>query len=145
MTYVTGGATAPSGALSMDGFALTNLGEGPASSSAARLADLANMAQAGFAVAASTESVTLSGLSATIDGVSLSSGNVVLLTGQSTASENGPWVVASGAWSRPTWYDTGASIEQILVTVSGGTANGPATWSLWTVGPVTGTPLPPRG
>ena len=137
MTYVTGGATAPSGALSMDGFALTNLGEGPASSSAARLADLANMAQAGFAVAASTESVTLSGLSATIDGVSLSSGNVVLLTGQSTASENGPWVVASGAWSRPTWYDTGASIEQILVTVSGGTANGPATWSLWTVGPVT--------
>ena len=34
--------------------------------------------------------MTLSGLSATIDGVSLSSGNVVLLTGESTASENGP-------------------------------------------------------
>ena len=54
MTYVTGGATASSGALSMDGFALNDLGEGPASSSAARLADLAKMAQAGFAVAAST-------------------------------------------------------------------------------------------
>lgn len=47
--------------------------------------------------------VTLSGAQ-TIGGVSLSAGQLVLLTAQSSASQNGPWVVASGSWTRPTWF-----------------------------------------
>lgn len=45
----------------------------------------------------------------TIDGYTLIAGDIVLLTAQSTPSQNGPWVAASGAWARPTWW-AGASV-----------------------------------
>lgn len=48
---------------------------------------------------ATTENITLSGTQ-TIDGVSLSAGDRVLVKDQSTGSENGIYVVAAGAWSR---------------------------------------------
>ena len=59
-------------------------------------------------VAIATSNVALSGTQ-TIDGVSVSAGQRVLLTGQSTASQNGIWVVASGAWTRPTDFASGAT------------------------------------
>jgi hypothetical protein len=49
--------------------------------------------------AASTANLTLSGVQ-TVDGVSLSVGDRVLVKNQTTASANGIYVVASGAWSR---------------------------------------------
>lgn len=52
-------------------------------------------------VVASTNQATLSGL-LTIDGVTLAAGDRVLLVGQTTASQNGPWVAAATTWSRPT-------------------------------------------
>jgi len=49
--------------------------------------------------AASTANLTLSGVQ-TVDGVSLSVGDRVLVKNQTTASANGIYVVASGAWTR---------------------------------------------
>ena len=48
-----------------------------------------------------TNQATMSGV-ATIDGVSLVAGDRVLLTAQTTGSQNGPWIIQSGAWTRPT-------------------------------------------
>lgn len=59
---------------------------------------------------ATTANITLATPGATIDGVTLNSGDVVLLTGQSTASANGPyvWTGASAALTRATNWDTSA-------------------------------------
>jgi hypothetical protein len=50
--------------------------------------------------AVSVANQALSGLP-TIDGVALPAGSRVLLTAQTTTSQNGPWLVSSGAWARP--------------------------------------------
>ena len=52
-----------------------------------------------FARAATTANITLSGTQ-TIDGVALNVGDRVLVKNQTTASGNGIYVVASGAWTR---------------------------------------------
>lgn len=54
---------------------------------------------------------TLSGL-ATIDGVTTVAGDVVLLTAQTTGSQNGPWVIASSAWTRPTWWASASVVPE---------------------------------
>ena len=61
--------------------------------------------------ACSTSNIaTLSGLTTTVDGVLLGTDSMrVLLTAQTTASQNGIWLVHSGAWTRPTDFSTGAS------------------------------------
>lgn len=52
---------------------------------------------------------SLSGLATVVDNVSLNTdGMRVLLTGQSTGSQNGLWVVHSGAWTRPTDFSVGS-------------------------------------
>ncbi len=53
--------------------------------------------------------LTLSG-EQTIDGVT-TSGSLVLATAQSTGSQNGPWLTASGAWTRPTWFTSGSTSQ----------------------------------
>lgn len=75
----------------------------------------------GTATAVSTSDVaTLSGLP-TIDGVTLSSGQVAMLTAQGVGhpATNGAWTVGSGAWTRPSWYTTAASISiaQVLAVL----------------------------
>lgn len=57
----------------------------------------------------------------TIDGVSLVAGNTVLLTAQSTGSQNGPWTIAAGAWTRPADYPAGGTVINRIVNVAGGT------------------------
>lgn len=70
---------------------------------------------------ASTTNITLSGLS-TIDGHAYIDGERHLCTGQTSAAENGPWVVHSGAWTRPTDYPSGAQYSYSrIVPVRGGT------------------------
>ena len=60
---------------------------------------------------ATTANITLSGLQ-TIDGVTLVSGNRVLVKDQTTSSQNGIYVVpASGAWTRATDYDQLAELQ----------------------------------
>jgi hypothetical protein len=75
--------------------------------------------------AATTASITLSGTQ-TVDGVALAVGDRVLVKNQTTASQNGVYVVATGAWTRATDADTGGKLIGATVTVNEGTANGSA-------------------
>lgn len=91
---------------------------------------------------ASTANVTIaSGLEDgdTIDGVTLATGDRVLLKDQSTASQNGIYVVvASGAASRATDADADAEVTGgFAVWVNEGTANGDTGWVLTTNDPIT--------
>ena len=79
---------------------------------------------------------TRSGLAQTVDGVALNTaGMIVYLAAQTTGSQNGPWVVASGAWTRPTWWATGATIPlgTIINIAPGGTSNWDAFGGQWMV------------
>lgn len=86
-----------------------------------------------------TGNITLSGTQ-TIDGVSVVAGDRVLCAGQSTASQNGLYVVAGGAWSRSTdANNTGADTQLrtgAVVPVSEGTVNADTVWSLTTNGSI---------
>ncbi len=87
-----------------------------------------------------TANLTLSG-EQTIDGVTTSA-SLVLATGQSTGSQNGPWVSAAGAWARPTWYANGSTTQapQFLTTfVRLGTTYQGSTWRMTTASVTIGT------
>jgi hypothetical protein len=73
--------------------------------------------------------ITLSGTQ-TIDGVTVTAGQRVLATGQSTASQNGIWTVASGSWTRPADFASGSSQLGTSVFVEGGTSNSSSGWVL---------------
>jgi hypothetical protein len=68
--------------------------------------------------ATTTANITLSGTQ-TIDGIALVVGDRVLVKNQSTASQNGIYTVASGAWDKV----TAESVKGSLVFVEGGTVN----------------------
>ena len=73
--------------------------------------------------AATTANITLSGLQ-TVDTVSLVAGNTVLVKNQSTAANNGIYVVASGAWTRSPGADTWDEyVGAIVFVLSGGQAS----------------------
>jgi len=82
--------------------------------------------------AGSTANVTISSAlenGDTIDGVTLATGDQVLLKDQSTASQNGIYtVVSSGAASRSTEYDAIAEISGQMVVINQGTANDNTIW-----------------
>lgn len=71
---------------------------------------------------ATTANITLSGLQ-TIDGVSTGTSRV-LVKNQTTTSQNGIYVSASGAWTRAADANTSGEIALAYVHVIGGTANG---------------------
>lgn len=77
---------------------------------------------------ATTANITLSGTQ-TIDGVVLSVGNRVLVKDQSTGSQNGIYVVASGAWTRSTDANSSSELDGATVYVSEGTANAETVWT----------------
>ena len=81
---------------------------------------------------ASTSNITLSGAQ-TVDGVALIAGDRELVAGQTDATTDGIYVVASGAWARST--DTIAS--GMLVAVTQGTVYAGTTWILTTQAPIT--------
>lgn len=86
--------------------------------------------------AATTANITLSGTQ-TIDGVALLPSDRVLVKNQSTASENGIYVAAAGAWSRSSDADVSAEVTSGLYTfVSEGTTQGSTGWTLITVDPI---------
>ena len=71
--------------------------------------------------------LTLSGAQ-TVDGVSLVDGDRVLLTGQTTASENGIWIVRTGTWERPTDFKAGTSVAGAFCFVEEGTSYADSGW-----------------
>jgi hypothetical protein len=62
----------------------------------------------------------LSGLQ-TIQGIDLIAGRRVLVAANTDATENGPYVVSSGAWTRTTDANTDAEMEGAIINVTSGT------------------------
>lgn len=86
---------------------------------------------------ATTANITLSAVQ-TIDGVLLVAGDRVLVKDQTTASQNGIYVVAAGAWTRATDADSDAKVNPgLFVFVEEGTVNGNNGYVLTTDAPIT--------
>jgi phage-related tail fiber protein len=87
--------------------------------------------------AATVANINLSGTQ-TIDGISVIANDRVLVKNQSTASQNGIYLVAAGAWTRAADFDTGAKVTSGAFTfVEQGTANADSGWVLTTDGTIT--------
>lgn len=73
----------------------------------------------------------------TIDGIAVVAGNRVLVKNQNTASANGIYVCASGAWSRSLDADVSEEVTSGCRTyVEEGTANTKTQWVLTTINPI---------
>lgn len=73
-----------------------------------------------------------------VDGVTLATGNRILIKNQTTGSENGIYVVnATGAPTRATDSDTGAEVLGTAVFVANGTSNGGTRWVCNNTGTIT--------
>jgi hypothetical protein len=136
---------APNGTGTIDasGKKITNLAEPTADSDAATKyyvdAARSGLDVKGSVKAATTANITLSGTQ-TVDGVALSVGDRVLVKDQSTASQNGIYVVASGAWTRSTDADNnpgGEVTSGMFCFVEQGTVNSDCGFVLTTEDPIT--------
>lgn len=86
--------------------------------------------------AATAADISLSGLQ-TVDGVALAAGDRVLVKAQTTASQNGIYVAAAGAWTRADDADTDAKVKAgMLVPVEEGTRQRGTTWALTAPNPI---------
>lgn len=83
-----------------------------------------------------SNNITLSGLQ-TIDGVALANSDRVLLTGQSTPSQNGIWLASPSAWTRALDATANADVlTGMIVPVNEGSLTARTTWILTTLGPI---------
>lgn len=134
-SWQVNGANQPTANLPMNGFKLT----GHATPSAS--ADVATKGYVDSQVVsavnatvriASTATVTKASAmdnGKTVDGVVLATNDRVLLKNQSSAAENGVWVVAaSGAPARATDFDTWAEFVGAIVNVTAGSTNANTSW-----------------
>ncbi|MBU0751922.1 MAG: hypothetical protein KJ787_11675 [Gammaproteobacteria bacterium] len=79
--------------------------------------------------AVATANLALSGLP-TVDGVTLASGNRVLLTGQTDPKENGVYKAGAGAWARAAPEDTAAGLRDGSMWFVAGGSNAGTFWRL---------------
>lgn len=123
--------SAPTGDISNGGFKITNLAEPTLAQDAATKNYVDSVAQGldvkPSVLVATTSNITLSGTQ-TIDGVALVAGNRVLVKNQSTASANGIYLVAAGAWTRTTDADTWNELVSAFVFVERGTTLADTGW-----------------
>ncbi len=140
----------PTASVSMNSQKLTDLAAGaPGSNDSVRMVDMENAISVAVQNAAAAidnkasvrvvanANITLSGLQ-TIDGISLIAGDRVLARGQSTASQNGPYIVASGAWTRATDGDaTGELTPGAFWFVEEGTTFARSQWRIENTGAIT--------
>src|SRR5690606_32085329 len=79
---------------------------------------------------------SLSGLATTVDGVDLDTDSMaVVLTAQDDATENGPWLVHAGAWTRPASFAAGESASGKIFFIRSGTSHAEQTWAVTTDAP----------
>lgn len=78
--------------------------------------------------AASTGNLTLSGAQ-TVDGISLVASDRVLVKNQTTAADNGIYIVSAGAWTRATDADSPSELDSATVFVQQGTVNADSGWT----------------
>ena len=132
---------APTASVSLNGQKITGLADPTSDQDAATKSYVDSTAQ-GLDVKASvrvatTGSITLSGTQ-TIDGISVVAGNRVLVKDQGTASQNGIYAVASGAWSRTEDADSSANVTPgMFVFVEEGSTNADSGFVLTTDGSIT--------
>jgi hypothetical protein len=118
---------APASDIALGGFRLTGLGDPQGAQDAVTKAyvDLTvqGLEPKQSVRAASTANIaTLSG-AMTLDGVALVAGDRVLVKDQTTAGQNGIYVVAAGAWARSADADTWVELVSAYVFVESGTVN----------------------
>lgn len=122
----------PTGALSMGSQRITTMADPTSAQDAATRAyvDAAvaalsgGLAFKGAVRAATASNVNIASAPSTIDGVTPTAGDVFLLTGQTTGSQNGPytWASAGAAMTRPAnWDTTGEAVPGSLWVVQQGT------------------------
>lgn len=123
------GSVAFTAAQSMGGFKLTSLALPTAGSDAANKQYVDNALEGlkpkEAVRVATTANITLSAPQ-TIDGISVIAGNRVLVKDQTLSQNNGIYVVAAGAWTRATDFDSLSPVDEInkaYVPVQEGTAN----------------------
>lgn len=132
---------APTASVSLNNQKITNLAEPTAASDAATKGYVDSAVNGtdwkNSVRAATTANITLSGLQ-TVDGISLSAGERVLVKDQTTGSENGLYEAASGAWTRTTDADGNPEVTAgMAVMVTEGTSNADSQWRLTTNDPIT--------
>lgn len=138
--------SAPTAAVALNGQKITGLADGTAATDAATKGQV-DAAQAGLDAKASVRvATTAAGTLATsfangqvVDGVTLVTGNRILIKNQAAGAENGIYTVnASGAPTRATDADTSAKVNSgLYVFVEEGTANDNTGWVLTTNDPIT--------
>jgi len=134
---------APTASVSFNSQKITNLADGTVSGDAVNYGQLVAGIQDAAAgidskpsvrVLYTTNQVALLGFIA-VDGVTPVDGDRLLLVGQTTASENGPWIAHVGAWTRPT-----ASVDTVTPGsfwfVEEGTTYGGTQWRTATTGAI---------
>lgn len=134
----------PTASVSLNSQKITSLANGTAATDAAtygQLQDVLNGRQFKDAVrCATTANITLSGLQ-TIDGITVVAGDRVLVKDQTTTTQNGIYVAASGAWTRATDADNATVNTEVKtgmsVLISEGTTLADQQWSLTTNGSIT--------
>jgi hypothetical protein len=113
--------------VSLNSQKITNLGTPTSDADAATklyVDDALQASEAGLKVktparVATTEDITLSGIQ-TIDTVEVEVGDIVLVLSQTDESENGIYIVASGAWTRSTEADTWEDLVSAYILIMEG-------------------------
>ncbi len=122
------------------GFKITNLANGVNPQDAITFSQvqqlLAGLDWKQHVRAMSDSSITLSGTQ-TVDGVSLIAGDRILVQNQATASANGIYVVAAGAWSRSSDTNTASGLLAASVYVDEGTVYKGSAWVQTAPAPIT--------
>ena len=132
-----------SGTLTMDGTHTVTGLPTPVSGSDAASKSYVDSAIAGLewknsAAVATTANITLSGLQ-TIDGYTTLAADRVLVKNQTTTSQNGIYVAASGAWSRSADANTTLLLNNATLYVVNGTLNTDTAWTQSTANPTIGS------
>ena len=121
----------PTADVSLGSFKITNLAAPTADTDAATKLYVDNVAQGLDAKqsvkAATTANITLSGTQ-TIDGISVIAGDRVLVKNQSTASQNGIYVVSASAWSRAADMNVWTEVPSAFTFVEQGTTQADTSW-----------------
>jgi Repeat of unknown function (DUF5907) len=137
--------TAPTGPVSLNSQRITSLADPTAAQDGATKAYVDALAQGLSPKDSVRVATTANGALATayengdaVDGVTLATGDRILLKDQTTAAENGIYTVnASGAPTRALDFDLGAEVRGATVWVEEGTANADTGWVLTTNAPIT--------
>ena len=117
-----------SAALNFGGFAATNVGNGVNPSDAVNMSQLSAVAN-GYGTKGGADTVSLTNVAAltglqTINGVTLTDGDIAFLPNQTTGTQNGPWVARATAWTRPVWYTGTTPSEGAYIVIERGTYAG---------------------